>query len=253
MLLGYAVARRLGDSATRRVERNEPICNAAVRWRSAGRVIVRRDVPIKFRPPYMPHFERLAVRRLARANRALSSRDRRAVRTGLVAVVPAVFYAFVVKPYISSVRQTIDALRSQSVLLDREEAVTRGQTVIRQRTNAAAAVARRVAPRLYAAADSALAMSAFGRDVTTALSDAGLVVQRLEVRDSLPRNAALRELTIDLRAQGDFEAVLGALTRLERNARLIHVSRVAVDKNGERRSTGAESLSLVAVIHGYSQ
>jgi hypothetical protein len=183
----------------------------------------------------------------------LSSRDRRAVRTGLVAVLPAVFYAFVVKPYISSVRQTMDDVRSQTLLLDREEAVTRGQTAIRQRANAAAAVARRVAPRLYAGADSALAMSTFGRDVATALNDAGLVVQRVEVRDSLPRNAALRERTLDLRAQGDFAALLSAVTRLEANARLIHVSRVAIDKNGERRSTGAESLSLVAVIRGYSE
>ena len=229
------------------------MCNATVRRKSDGRVIVRRDVPIEFRPPNMPDFNRLAVWRSRQVNRVLSSRDRRAVRRGLVAVVPALFYAFVVKPYISSVRRTMDALRSQTVLLDREEAVTRGQRVIRETTHAAAAVARRVAPRLYAGADSALAMSTFGRDVTTALNDAGLIVQRLELRDSLPRHAALRELTIDLRAQGDFEALLSALTRLEANPRLIHVSRVAIDKNGESRSTGAESLSLVAVIHGYSE
>jgi len=163
------------------------------------------------------------------------------------------FYVLVARPYISSVRRTVEALQSQMILLEREEAVTERQRAIRDEVKAAAAIARRLAPRTYSGADSVLVMSMFGRDVTTALNDAGLVVQRVEMRDSLSRNVGLRELTIDVRAQGDFESLLGALTRLEGNARLIHVSRLAIDNDGERQSTGVESLSLVAVIHGYAQ
>ena len=184
---------------------------------------------------------------------ALSSRDRRAIRVGLLAVAPVLFYAVVGRPYISSVRRTAEALQNQTILLEREEAVAQRRRATRDEAKAAAAIARRVAPRTYSAADSVLAMSAFGRDVTAALNDAGLVVQRVEMRDSLSRKIGLRELTIDVRAQGDFESLLGALIRIEGNARLIHVTRLLIDSDGERRSTGVESLSLVAVIHGYAQ
>jgi type II secretory pathway component PulM len=201
----------------------------------------------------MPDFKRLAFWRSPHVERVLSPRYRRAVSVGVLAVAPAVFYAFVVKPYVSSVRRAMDALRSEAILLDREQAVTRRQRVIGDEASDAAAVARRIARRTYAAADSALTMSTFGRDVTTALNDAGLTVQRVEVRDSLSANAALRELTIDVRAQGDFESVLGALTRLEKSTRLIRVDRLAIDKNGERQASGGELLSLVAIIHGYAQ
>jgi hypothetical protein len=193
------------------------------------------------------------VTRSVQLGRTLSSRDRRAVRAGLLAVAPVLFYALVARPYIFSVRRTVEALQSQTILLEREEAVTERQRAIRDEVKAAAAIARRLAPRTYSGADSVLVMSMFGRDVTTALNDAGLVVQRVEMRDSLSRNVGLRELTIDVRAQGDFESLLGALTRLEGNARLIHVSRLAIDNDGERQSTGVESLSLVAVVHGYAQ
>ena len=96
-------------------------------------------------------------------------------------------------------------------------------------------------------------MTAFGRDVTATLTQAGLVVQRVEMRDSLSRRGALQEIAIDVRAQGDFENILTALRLLEGSPRLIHVGRLAIEKTGEHQPTGEESLSFAAIIRGYAQ
>jgi hypothetical protein len=111
----------------------------------------------------------------------------------------------------------------------------------------------RAATRAYDASDTALATAALDRDVTAALHDAGLTVQRVEMRDSVARRSGLHELTIDIRAQGDFEAILDALTRLERNARLLNVIRFGIEKAIGGAPASADSLSFVAVIHGYAK
>ena len=192
------------------------------------------------------------MRRL-QLGRGLSSRDRRAISAGLLVVAPALSYFFIVKPYGSSVRRTLDALDGQRALLEREEAVVRRRVIALREANAAAAVASGTTSRTYAGVDSVLTLSAFGRDVTTLLSDAGLAVQRVETRDSVTRHGALREFTVDVRAQGDFESVLSALTRLEAHTRLVRVSRLSIETSGERQPSGTDVLSLVAVLHGYAQ
>jgi type II secretory pathway component PulM len=193
------------------------------------------------------------VRRLLQIGRALSPRDRRALRGGLLVLAPALLYYFVARPYVSALRRTLDALQGQRSLLLREEEVTTNLSTIRAQALAANEAARRATRRMYSATDSTLAMTAFGHDVAAALREAGLVVQRVEARDSPTPRAGLRELTIDVRAEGDFGRILTALTRLETNARLIHVSRVDIAKTGEHQPDGAESLALLAVIHGYAQ
>jgi hypothetical protein len=191
--------------------------------------------------------------RILKFRPVLSPQDGRAIRMGLVVLAPALSYYLVVKPYVSAARRMLDALQGQRILLLREEEVTANLPAIRAQGIVAADAARRTAPRTYSGTDGVLAMTAFGRDVTAALRETGLVIQRFEMRDSLPRREGVQELTIDVRAQGDFERILAALTRLEANSHLIQVSRLAIERAGEQQATGAEALSLVAVIHGYAQ
>ena len=191
--------------------------------------------------------------RAPKAVRVVSPRDQRAIRTGLLVLAPALCYNLLLKPYLSAMRRALDNLQSQAALLDREEELTASLPAIRAQVVAAAEAARRTMTRTYLGADSAAAMSAFRRDVVAALKAAGLVVQRVEMRDSTSRRDALQELTVDVRAQGDFESILTGLTRLEANGQLLRVSHIAVDKTGERHPTGTELLSFFAVIHGYAQ
>jgi type II secretory pathway component PulM len=191
--------------------------------------------------------------RITHVLRALSPGDRRALRTGLLVLVPTLSYSFAVKPYVMAVRRTTDALEGQRILLAREEEVIADMPAVRAEATAAAVAARRRATRTYSGTDSVGAMTAFGRDVTAALREAGLVVQRVEMRDSLSRRGELQEIAIDVRAQGDFEDILTALSLLEANPRLMRVSRLAIEKTGEHQPTGEESLSFVAIIRGYMQ
>jgi len=63
----------------------------------------------------------------------------------------------------------------------------------------------------------------------------------------------LRELTIDLRAEGDFEGILYMLSLLEGDDRLLRVSRVGIERRvgqtGDQDAT--EVLGIVATVHGY--
>jgi len=183
----------------------------------------------------------------------VSSRDQRAIRIGLLVLGPAFCYSLLVRPYVSSTRIMLDAVRSQADLLVREEELAASLPAIRSQVRMGAEAARRTATLTYTGADSMLAMAAFRGDVTTTLEDAGLVMQRVEMRDSLSRQADLRELTVDVRARGDFESILNALARLEANSRLTYVGRINIEKTGERLPSGAEALSLVAIIHAYAQ
>lgn len=188
---------------------------------------------------------------LARS-RVLSARDRRAIRTGAAIATPVLFFLFIAKPYILATHRAADALQAQRLLLQREEDITvaaRGSRV----DSMAAAAARHVTARTYDATDTVLALTAFSRDVAAALKDAGLAIQRVETRDSVARHAGLQELTIDVRAQGDFESVLNALARLEGNDRLIHVSRLAIERSSGPSPNDGSSLSLAAVMHAYAR
>lgn len=187
--------------------------------------------------------------RIAAGGRPLSPRDARAIRAGLRVAVPILLYATAARPYAAATRRVVDALRDQNALLQREEGVVSSAPSVRANARDADALSRRTAARLYAAADTALAIAAFGRDVTDAFRAAGLVIQHVELRDSVRSRAGLQELGIELRAQGDFGQVLHALARLEANPRLMRVARLTI----ERAQASGESLSVGAVVHGYAK
>ena len=184
-----------------------------------------------------------------RLGHRFSSGDRRAIRMGILLVAPALSYSLVVKPYVSGIHQSLDELQRQRALLQREEEITARRPSLHADSIVAATMARRTLLRMYRATDSTLAASEFGRDVTAALADAGLVIQRVETRDSTSHRGALQELTLEVGAEGNFESVVGAIARLEAHARLLRVSRLAIDRTG----TDERPLSLVAVLHGYAQ
>jgi Tfp pilus assembly protein PilO len=183
----------------------------------------------------------------------VSARDRRAIVVCLVVATPAFSYTLLIKPYVAAVRQLQLALEGQSSLLVREEEALAGLPAIRAESLPAATAARRAVARTFTTTDTAIAVAALGRDVTDALTSAGLVIQRVEMRDSVVRYAGLQELSIDVRAQGEFREILRALARLEGNTRLIYIARLSIDRVEGSASAIGESLSFAAVVRGYAQ
>ena len=75
----------------------------------------------------------------------------------------------------------------------------------------------------------------------------------MEMRDSLVPRARLSELIVDVRAEGKFEDLVAALSRLETSRRLIRVNRLMIDRSAPASAAAEQPLSIVAVVHGYAR
>ena len=174
-----------------------------------------------------------------------SDRDRRALVMGFRLATPALVYAFAVKPYVASVREVKNRLESQSELLTRENALVAQAPFIPRLISAARVVDSFGRQRMYSSLDAVIATDALSRDVARAFETAAVSLQHLETRESLLTRDGLRELAIDIRAEGDFEGILTALASLEANERLVRITRISID--------GGARLTMVATIRGYMQ
>ena len=180
---------------------------------------------------------------------AMSDRDRRALLIGAALVVPALLFAAVIRPWWRADSQLREDIAAQRDLLSRERNLVAAgdlKSVMRE-ANATFVVATR---RLYAAPEPVSATAALARDVRRALDDAGLETQRLEARESDVGADGLRQITVEINAEGDLGAVLSALSMLESNARLIRVRRLGLDR-GPARAADAPALAMSATISGY--
>jgi hypothetical protein len=189
----------------------------------------------------------------------LSSRDRRALRLGLVLAVPTLIYVFAIKPYVASIRVAKDSLQTQRDLLAREEALVRNAPNMPRQIAAARSAVAAEHMRLYSQPDVIAATGALSREVSAAFEDAGISLQHVETHDVVVRPNGVRELTVDIRAEGDFEGILDVLATFETSDHLIRVSRLGIERgqvmpvaNVPATSVSATGLAIVATIHGYA-
>lgn len=184
----------------------------------------------------------------------LSPRDRRALRMGAVLAGPALVYALAVRPYLASLGSARSILSAQRDLLARERALVAAPLIPKQAVAVREAVAHS-RERLYAEPDPIAATAALSREVAQAFDDAGIALQHTEAREPVKQPDGMRELTIDLRAEGDFEGILYMLSLLEAGDHLIRVSRFGIERGptqpGDKNE--AEALAIVATVHGYMQ
>lgn len=179
----------------------------------------------------------------------MSDRDRRALLIGAGLVVPALLFAAVVRPWWRADTELRENIAAQQDLLARErDLVSAGdlRTVMQQASVTLAGATR----RLYAAPEPVSATAALARDVRRALDDAGLETQRLEARESDVGADGLRQITVEVNAEGDLGAVLSALSLIESHAKLIRVRRLGIDR-GASRQGGTPTLGMSATISGY--
>lgn len=182
----------------------------------------------------------------------ITPRDRRAVRVGALLTAPVLCHVLLIKPYLSGARGTLEALQVQRAVLAREEDVVANLSKIKAERVATGATMRSATLRMYPMSDTMSPVVALSHDVADAFKDAGLSLQHMEMRDSVIPRAQLLELTVDLRAEGEFENLVSALSRLEANDRLIRVGRLMIERSAPA-SPAAERLSIVAVVHGYAR
>jgi hypothetical protein len=179
---------------------------------------------------------------------AMSARDRRALIIGGALVVPALLFAGVIRPWLLAEAALRANTSAQRDLLERERDLLAAGDLTGQ-IRAAQLTLATASRRLYTAPEPVSATAALARDVRRALEDAGLETQRLEARESDVGGDGLRQLTVEINAEGDLEGVLTALSSLEAGPKLIRVRRLAIDRASAASAT--PMLGLSATVSGY--
>jgi hypothetical protein len=182
---------------------------------------------------------------------SLSTRDRRALIIGAAIALPVIGYLAAVRPYLRSEAVAREAVIAQRELLAREEELVNHAAQIPPRLATASAVVRLVSSRLYDAREPIAATAALARDVRRALDGAHVAAQRIESRDATTASNGLRELTVELHAEGDLQGIMGALSTLERGDKLIRVRRLSLDRSAT--GPGPTTLAWTATIQGYAR
>jgi hypothetical protein len=164
----------------------------------------------------------------------LSARDRRAVRLGLMVLVPAVLWVAIVRPYRTSLAELHDRIAAERALLAREEALVADREALPPALAAAEDETMRTELRLVRAQNAPLAEA----ELTTFLQDvAGLSrVLLQELRGVEPEPAAassesngLVPIRLAVRGESDLEGVMTFLHRVETSPLLLRVVELSIE------------------------
>jgi hypothetical protein len=183
---------------------------------------------------------------------SIDSRDRRALKLGMLVVAPALLWALGVRPYRAALLETRARVEQERALLERELALLAQVPHMPARIREAQRVGDASEARLFAATDVIEATSGLSSHVGRALRAANVVVHQVESRDAGEERNGVREVAIDVRAEGSLDGVLHALRALESGGRLLRISRIGVEKS-LGSSAGAETLVLTATVRGYAR
>jgi hypothetical protein len=183
----------------------------------------------------------------------LAPRDRQALRFGALVAVPALLLVFVLRPFVAAIGTARDEVGRERAVLAKEQLVLAEAPQMPGAIERAGVTLRQASVRLYPQRDVLSATAMLTRDVTRTFGDAGVVLRQVESRDAVRLPGGLRELTIELRGEGDFEGVLTSVASLEAAPRLLRVAKLGIDRGPVvPGGGGSEALSFVAVVHAYT-
>lgn len=175
------------------------------------------------------------------AFRNLAPRDRRALLLGLAVMVPALGYAFVVRPYRAALAEVEARVEAETDLLSRELALVASAPGLPDAIDQARQAAREVEGRLLQAPSLVLA-----EDELTDFLEAAAVRSRVlleEIRSGeLERGeappAGLEVVRLHLRGESDLQGVLEYLDAIERSRLILRIRELSLDPV-EARIAGA--------------
>jgi type II secretory pathway component PulM len=183
----------------------------------------------------------------------IAGRDRRALFLGAAVAIPALAWSLAIKPYVQTLHAAeVDLSREQGLLSRELDAIASAPLAPLELFRMRAALSGRD-ERLFAG-DVIAATSALSVVVRDAADESGLALQQLDTKEEFLRPSALRQLTVELRAEGDFQGILEFLSELETGHKLLHVARLAIERTPAVPSApnGAEILSVSATVEGFA-
>ena len=184
----------------------------------------------------------------------MNDRDRRALRLGLVVLVPALLWVWGVQPYRDALADARLRLAAQRQELAREEALLGGGPRAAELRLAADSAADALTPRLFAARDDLLGSAQLAAHLARAARANEVLLQEAETRPASLSAAGVRTLQVEIRAESDLEGLLGFLQALEQGERLVRVERLSIARPGgaEADENPVERLTLSATVLGYA-
>lgn len=179
----------------------------------------------------------------------LGSRDRRAIRIGLLLAVPLILAIFVIRPLYSERSDLQAALDRERALLGREMAVLAAAADVREalrQRRASFGTARAVTFD----GTAPLATASLTRQVVEIAEEAGLRVTTAEARDALDGGEPLRLGQMDLVASGDWRSVMDFLRAFGKHWKYMRVSSFALSGSGTMPDDGRTALQIEARVVG---
>jgi hypothetical protein len=191
---------------------------------------------------------------------ALSPRDRRALRAGLLLLAPALAYALLVRPYLGALGAARERLADERALLVRERALVREASSFPDRRRRAATALGATWTRIVRGGDTVSVAAALAGYVSMAAEGAGLLVEQVESRGADSARSArlgaggLVASSVELRARGDLERVLRFLAALESGETYVRIDGLRVAKvSGAGDAADQETLTVTANVTGIAR
>jgi type II secretory pathway component PulM len=187
--------------------------------------------------------------------RSLSPRDRRALAWGGGIAALALVFAFGVKPYVRTLRETRDELTMQRGLLARERALVAGSVGLPATLEKSRTALTEQSTPLFDGIDDLSATSNLSDYVSRAALSNQVLVQALETRNAQPLEEGMTAVAVDFRAESDFEGVLRFLHSLEEGPELVRVSALTLQRLDRPVAPGVpdtEVLAISGTMTGYT-
>ncbi len=184
---------------------------------------------------------------------ALSPRDRRALTIGVLVLLPALFFVWGVRPYLTMLEESRDYLSVERAALARERAAVDAAQRNPGMQQLADSLMRAMSPRLFAGRDDVMATAELVSHLGAVAQEHDVWLQNATTRPAALGDAGVRTLHVALRAESDLEGLLRFLQALETGNKLVRVERLDVSVAPQALSPdGVEPVSITASIVGYA-
>lgn len=195
----------------------------------------------------------------------MGSRDMRALLLGLAILVPSLGWIWGVRPMRDTLADTHDRIVAEREALAREQSAVLEAVQGPARKKFADSALKATGARIFSGPNDVAA----GAELVTYLGETAKRT-RVWLASAATRNApastagragtpatpesmaGLRSLRVELRAESDFQGILGFLDALERGGKIVTVERLDIARALRAGDEDRETLSVSATVVGYA-
>jgi hypothetical protein len=182
----------------------------------------------------------------------MSQRDRRAIMTGAIVLLPALLYIWAVRPYQSALADARDQLATERATLARERAAIATARKNPQLQHVADSAMRAMRPRLFEGKDDVMASAELASYLGEVAAETRVWLQDAGTRPAVRAAEGVRTLRVEIRAESDLLGTMMFLQALERGEKLIRVDRLDISRSRRGDDEDMETLAITATIAGFA-